>query len=244
RFIRDLDDPASFAREQEARPGVDQRDEVLHRMEQGDASRHMVQRRFRTLMRRSVAIPAAIAMIALAACTGPQGPSGPAGEACPAGTLGVKGQQGRVGPQGPVGEQGPAGPPGPPGRVGPQGPQGQAGSQGPVGPAGERGPPGPQGPAGPPGPAGPAGPKGDPGATPAIRVVTGMDSVRCGDDEVLAGFVCASGATDGVKCATPGTAATGLCVRRGASSSVATAGLLIAPAHAGSAPRMWLPLRA
>ncbi len=29
-----------------------------------------------------------------------------------------------------------------------------------------------------------------------------------------AGFVCASGATDGAKCATPGTAATGLCVRR------------------------------
>src|SRR5262245_95932 len=85
----------------------------------------------------------------------------------------------------------------------------EAGGQGPVGPAGERGPPGPQGPAGPPGPAGPAGPKGDSGATPAIRVITGMDSVRCGDDEVLAGFVCASGATDGAKCATPGTAATG-----------------------------------
>jgi hypothetical protein len=34
RIIRDLDDAVSFAREQEARPGVDQRDEVLHRMEQ------------------------------------------------------------------------------------------------------------------------------------------------------------------------------------------------------------------
>jgi hypothetical protein len=33
RIIRDLDDAMSFAREQEARPGVDQRDEVLHRME-------------------------------------------------------------------------------------------------------------------------------------------------------------------------------------------------------------------
>jgi hypothetical protein len=33
RIIRDLDDATSFAREQEARPGVDQRDEVLHRME-------------------------------------------------------------------------------------------------------------------------------------------------------------------------------------------------------------------
>jgi Collagen triple helix repeat (20 copies) len=92
--------------------------------------------------------------------------------------------------------------------------RGEAGAQGPVGPAGERGPPGPQGPAGPPGAAGPAGPKGDPGPAPAIRVVTGTDSVRCGDDEVLAGFVCASGATDGAKCAMSGTAATGLCVRR------------------------------
>jgi hypothetical protein len=107
--------------------------------------------------------------------------------------------------QGPVGEQGPAGPSGPPGPVGPQGPQGQAGGQGPVGPAGERGPPGPQGPAGAPGPTGAAGPKGDPGPAPASRVVTGTDSVRCEDDEVLAGFVCASGATDGGKCATPGT---------------------------------------
>jgi Collagen triple helix repeat (20 copies) len=102
----------------------------------------------------------------------------------------------------------------PSGPVGPQGPQGEAGGKSPVGPAGERGPPGPQGPAGPAGPAGPSGPKGDPGPAPAIRVVTGMDGVPCGDDEVLAGFVCASGATDGAKCATPDTAATGLCVRR------------------------------
>jgi hypothetical protein len=33
RIIRDLDDAASFTREQEVRPGVDQRDEVLHRIE-------------------------------------------------------------------------------------------------------------------------------------------------------------------------------------------------------------------
>jgi hypothetical protein len=33
RIIRDLDDAASFAREQEVRPGVDQRDEVLHKVE-------------------------------------------------------------------------------------------------------------------------------------------------------------------------------------------------------------------
>ena len=31
RIIRDLDDATGFAREQEARPGVDQRDEVSHR---------------------------------------------------------------------------------------------------------------------------------------------------------------------------------------------------------------------
>lgn len=33
RIIRDLSDALSFAREQEARPGVDQRDEVLHKVE-------------------------------------------------------------------------------------------------------------------------------------------------------------------------------------------------------------------
>jgi len=33
RIIRDLDDAAGFAHEQEVRPGVDQRDEVLHRIE-------------------------------------------------------------------------------------------------------------------------------------------------------------------------------------------------------------------
>jgi hypothetical protein len=36
RIIRDLDDATSFAREQEARPGVDQRDEVLHKMERAE----------------------------------------------------------------------------------------------------------------------------------------------------------------------------------------------------------------
>jgi len=38
--------------------------------------------------------------------------------------------------------------------------------------------------------------------------------VSCMEGEVLAGLVCASGGTDGAKCATPGTAVTGLCVRR------------------------------
>ena len=33
RIIRNIEDAASFVREQEARPGVDQRDEVLHALE-------------------------------------------------------------------------------------------------------------------------------------------------------------------------------------------------------------------
>jgi hypothetical protein len=33
RIIRHLDDAIGFAREQELRPGVDQRDEILHAME-------------------------------------------------------------------------------------------------------------------------------------------------------------------------------------------------------------------
>lgn len=37
RIIRDLEDAASFAREQEVRPGVDQRDEVLHRIERAES---------------------------------------------------------------------------------------------------------------------------------------------------------------------------------------------------------------
>ena len=47
RVIRNLEDAASFCREQEARPGVDQRDEVLHAIEraktakQGHAAAHL-----------------------------------------------------------------------------------------------------------------------------------------------------------------------------------------------------------
>jgi hypothetical protein len=52
------------------------------------------------------------------------------------------------------------------------------------------------------------------GPPAAVRVVTGTDAVTCADNEILAGLVCASGATDGAKCATPSTTATGLCVRR------------------------------
>src|SRR3981081_4384450 len=37
RIIRDLEDAASFAREQEVRPGVDQRDEILHKIERADS---------------------------------------------------------------------------------------------------------------------------------------------------------------------------------------------------------------
>jgi hypothetical protein len=37
RIIRDLDDAAGFAREQEVRPGVDQRDEILHRIERAES---------------------------------------------------------------------------------------------------------------------------------------------------------------------------------------------------------------
>jgi hypothetical protein len=33
RVIRDLNDALGFAREQEARPGVDRRDEILHQIE-------------------------------------------------------------------------------------------------------------------------------------------------------------------------------------------------------------------
>jgi hypothetical protein len=57
-------------------------------------------------------------------------------------------------------------------------------------------------------------PKGDAGSAPAIRVVTGTDSVSCGNDEILAGFVCASGATDGAKCATPAARARAATVRQ------------------------------
>jgi hypothetical protein len=37
RIIRHIDDALSFAREQEARPGVDQRDEVLHKIERAQS---------------------------------------------------------------------------------------------------------------------------------------------------------------------------------------------------------------
>ena len=109
---------------------------------------------------------------------------------------------------------GPQGPAGPAGAQGPQGPAGPAGAQGPQGPAGQAGAQGPQGASGPPGPTGPTGAKGDIASAPPLRLVTGTDTVRCGDDEALVSLVCASGPTDGTKCATAGTAATGVCMRK------------------------------
>lgn len=38
RIIRNLDDAASYAREHELRPGVDQRDEVLHAIERAQSA--------------------------------------------------------------------------------------------------------------------------------------------------------------------------------------------------------------
>jgi hypothetical protein len=37
RIIRHIEDALAFAREQEPRPGVDQRDEVLHKMERANS---------------------------------------------------------------------------------------------------------------------------------------------------------------------------------------------------------------
>jgi hypothetical protein len=178
----------------------------------------------RQAMRQILSVCAMITALSVAGCSepapGPQGPAGSPGPTGPAGAVGPAGPQGSQGPQGPVGAQGAAGdrgetgPPGPQGQIGPQGPQGEPGAQGPTGPAGQRGEPGPQGPAGPAGPAGPPGPKGDPGPAATFRVVTGTGSVSCGDDELMVSFVCASGATDGAKCAAPDAPATGLCIRK------------------------------
>jgi hypothetical protein len=151
-------------------------------------------------MRLCFSIAAVLTVLLISGCgqpaPGPQGPPGPPGEAGPpvpvgpAGPQGAQGPQGPVGPQGSVGERGEAGPLGPQGPVGSQGPQGDAGAQG------------------------PAGPSGQPGPAPPFRVVTGTDNARCADDEILVSLFCASGANDGAKCATPGTEATALCVRK------------------------------
>jgi hypothetical protein len=61
-------------------------------------------------------------------------------------------------------------------------------------------------------------------AQPALRAIRAhhlrfasspaQDVARCADDEILVSLVCTSGPTDGAKCATPGTPATALCVRK------------------------------
>jgi Collagen triple helix repeat (20 copies) len=139
-------------------------------------------------MRQILSISALVATLAVAGCgqpaPGPQGPPGPQGSAGPQGVLGPRGAQGAQGPQGA---------------------QGLQGAQGDLGPAG---------PVGPRGPAGPPGPQGAPGPSLGLRLVTGTDTVRCADDETLVSLVCATGATDGAKCAIPGTAATGLCMHK------------------------------
>jgi hypothetical protein len=117
-----------------------------------------------------------------------------------------------------TGPQGQKGDPGPQGAGGPAGPKGDKGDPGPQGIAGAQGPkgdPGPQGPAGPQGQRGEKGDKGDPGtpAPPSFRVVTGDSAVACADNEVLVSLMCGSGAADGAKCSSPGTA-TGLCIRK------------------------------
>ena len=80
---------------------------------------------------------------------------------------------------------------------GPQGPQGQAG------PPGEKGAKGDQGPTGPTGSAGSAG----------LRIVSGVKTVNCSDDEVLVSLLCSAGVPDGAGCSA-GVTATGLCMRR------------------------------
>lgn len=141
-------------------------------------------------MRRIAGSLALLTLLSLAACgepkTGAQGPAGPQG---------AQGPQGAVGPQGPQGAAGPTGPAGPKGEAGPAGAVGPTGA---VGPAGAKGDTGPAGPA---------------ASGPVLRVVTGTDSVACGDTEVLVSFVCASGPSDGAKCVTPG-AVTGICARK------------------------------
>ena len=129
---------------------------------------------------------------ALAGCEGPVGPAGPQGATGPAGP---KGDAGATGPQG---AQGVAGSVGAKGDPGPQGPTGAQGAQGAPGPQGERGPPGP---------------KGDPGpATAGLRVVSG-ENPACNADEALVSLLCASGASDGMRCAAGGSA-TALCMKR------------------------------
>ena len=92
---------------------------------------------------------------------------------------------------------------------GPQGPQGQAGPPGEKGAKGDQGPTGPTGAKGDQGPPGPAGSAGSGG----LRIVSGVKTVNCGDDEVLVSLLCSAGVPDGAGCSA-GVTATGLCMRK------------------------------
>jgi Collagen triple helix repeat (20 copies) len=129
-----------------------------------------------------------------------------------AGTLALSACDQFTGPQGQKGDPGPQGAGGP---AGPKGDKGDPGPQGIAGAQGSKGDPGPQGPAGPQGQRGEKGDKGDPGtpAPPSLRVVTGDSAVACADNEILVSLMCGSGAADGAKCSSPGTAS-GLCMRK------------------------------
>ena len=156
-------------------------------------------------MRQLLTFSAAIAIVIMAGCSpapGPQGPPGPAGEAGPpgpvgpAGPQGAQGPQGPVGPQGSVGERGGAGPPGPPGAIGPQSSRGEVGHKGrrdpvtnvPAGTAGSRWPRWP---------AGTCRPERRPESAADLSRRHRNGDVSCAWGELLAGFVCASGAIDG-----------------------------------------------
>ena len=99
-----------------------------------------------------------------------------------------------------------SGPQGPQGQAGPPGEKGAKGDQGPPGAKGDQGPPGPKGDQGPPGPAGSAG-------SADIRIVSGVKTVKCSDDEVLVSLLCSAGVPDGAECSA-GVTATGLCMRK------------------------------
>ena len=74
---------------------------------------------------------------------------------------------------------------------------------------GDQGPPGPTGAKSDQGPAGPAGSAGSAG----LRIVSGVKTVNCSDDEVLVSLLCSAGVPDGAECSA-GVTATGLCMRK------------------------------
>ena len=105
-----------------------------------------------------------------------------------------------------------SGPQGPQGQAGPPGEKGAKGDQGPTGPTGAKGDQGPPGPTGPKGDQGPPGPAGSAGSA-GLRIVSGVKTVNCNDDEVLVSLLCSAGVPDGAECSA-GVTATGLCMRK------------------------------